>query len=112
MTALLSDPHNLRILEKNTKAGGTNETHSFSKSQLHHKKLKEEVNKFHNAADTCIKSMVENSDKTLDKLKELKRKDLNKQEEDLKERIMLKKARSREKVKIIQNMENIPSLFN
>ena len=80
MTALLSDPHNLRILEKNTKSGGKSESPSLSKGQLHHKKLKEEVNKFHNAADTCIKSMVENSDKTLNKLKELQRKDLSKQE--------------------------------
>ena len=32
MTALLSDPHNLRILEKNTKKGGIKEIPSVNKS--------------------------------------------------------------------------------
>lgn len=52
--------------------------------------------------------MMENSKKAVGKMEELKRKDLNRQEQHLKERILLKKAKSMEKSKQAPSLENIP----
>lgn len=59
-------------------------------------------------ADSYIKNMMENSKKAVGKMEELKRKDLNRQEQHLKERILLKKAKSMEKSKQVVSLENIP----
>ena len=70
MTNLLSDPDNLRILEQNSKSNGVNKpSPTLNKNQLNQRKINEEVKKFHNVADTCIKSLLDNSDKAFDKVR-------------------------------------------
>jgi hypothetical protein len=64
-------------------------------------KIKDEVMKFNNFSDQYIKSILESSERAVKKNKELKTVDLNKQEKNLEERIMLKKVRSQEKLKIL-----------
>jgi tyrosyl-tRNA synthetase len=64
-------------------------------------KIKDEVMKFNNFSDQYIKSILESSERAVRKNKELKTVDLNKQEKNLEERIMLKKVRSQEKLKIL-----------
>ena len=70
--------------------------------------MKEEITKFNNVADSYIKNMLENSNKAAGKMEELKNKDLNRQEQHLKERILLKKARSMEKSRQYTNNQNLP----
>jgi hypothetical protein len=64
-------------------------------------KIKDEVMKFNNFSDQYIKSIMESSERAIKKNTELKAVDLNKQEKNLEERIMLKKVRSQEKLKML-----------
>ena len=56
--------------------------------------------KFNNFSDQYVKSILESSERAVRKNTELKAVDLNKQEKNLAERIMLKKVRSQEKLKM------------
>jgi hypothetical protein len=64
-------------------------------------KIKDEVMKFQNFSDQYIKSILESSEKAVKKNAELREVDLNKQERNLEERIMLKKVKSQEKLKML-----------
>jgi glutaredoxin len=64
-------------------------------------KIKDEVMKFQNLSDQYIKSILESSEKAVKKNAELREVDLNKQERNLEERIMLKKVKSQEKLKML-----------
>ena len=55
-------------------------------------------------AETCIQNIVENSNKVAEKIQRLKNKDINRQEEELKGRIMLKRVRSQEKLNKIPTL--------
>lgn len=64
-------------------------------------KIKDEVMKFQNFSDQYIKNILESSEKAVKKNAELREVDLNKQEKNLEERIMLKKVKSQEKLKML-----------
>jgi len=91
MTKLLADPATLSIIENRSpgKIGHAKYAHVASKS-----KISEEVCRFKNCSNEYIKSILEQSEKAIKRTEKLRTKNLDKQEESLQTRIMLKKCRS------------------
>lgn len=105
MTDLLANPKTLTIIEKpikkNQQQSENCDIENVMKTFKLQTKIKDEVMKFNNFSDQYIKSILESSERAIKKNKELKTVDLNKQEKNLQERIMLKKVRSQEKLKML-----------
>jgi hypothetical protein len=57
-------------------------------------KINDEVSKFKNCSNEYVKNIMEQSEKAIKKSENLRIKDLNKQEECLQNRIMLKRYKS------------------
>lgn len=93
MTKLLADPATLNLIESKSKISHIRSPQLATKS-----KISSEVARFKNCSSEYVRNIMEQSDKAIKKHEIIRNKDLNKQEEELQNRIMLKKYKSQEKL--------------
>jgi hypothetical protein len=98
MTKLLADPATLTLIELKSPSKFQPAAEIRSPRLATRSKISNEISRFNNCSNEYVRNIIEQSEKVSTKTGKLLDKDLNKQEQELQNRIQLKKYKSQEKL--------------